>query len=429
VFDGRLLTQSGTYYDTLVNAVGCDSLVILHLLVGSTTYGVSNIAICQGQSYLFNGVYLSTAGTYLDTLVNASGCDSILTMNLTIKPVPVASFTLDDNQICNFDSVLLTYNGSLNPANSYTYNFDGASVLSGTGAGPYSLTWLNAGIKTITLVVTLNGCQSTPFSQTVDVIYTPAVQAIYDSSICIDGTAQIFAQSGAANPIYMWNLNGANLVSGNTSTAGPLTLSWGSTGTKYVYIQCDNLGCMSNVDTAIIEVHELPTANIVSLDNKLVYCETDEVHLATDFIANSSYAWTPLELFTHYDYNKATLVIYDTTLVSTRVMTSFGCIATDTLTLYTEPCTDYFIPNCFTPNGDGRNDLFHVVGLKTDAHVEMLIYNRWGNLVYQNDVINASWNGEYKGEPAESDVYFYYIRITFPTGISVLEKGDLTLLR
>lgn len=429
LFNGNLLTTAGTYYDTLTNSVGCDSLVILNLLVGTTTYGTINVDICQGQSYLFNGIYQTTAGTYLDTILNTNGCDSILTLNLAIKTQPVANFISDKIQICNSDSILFTYTGTTDPLNIYSYNFDAGSViLNGVGIGPYRVKWNSSGTKTITLTVTLNGCVSVPVSKTIDVIQTPSVLAIYDSSICIDGTANIEAQTAAISPNYIWNLNGANLVSGSTSTAGPLTLSWGSTGTKIVTIQCDNLGCFSNIDTAFIEVHELPTANIISKDNKLVYCETDEVHLSTDFIANSNYAWTPLENFIRYDYNDATMIIYDTTLVSTKVTTSYGCTATDTLTLFTDPCDQYFIPNSFTPNGDGRNDVFHVVGLH-NAHVETVIYNRWGNKVFESDDVNFGWNGFYKGVRAETGVYFYYIRITFATGISVIEKGDITLFR
>ncbi|MEN9339507.1 MAG: hypothetical protein RIQ62_819 [Bacteroidota bacterium] len=428
LFNGNILTVSGTYFDTLMNAAGCDSIITLNLTIGTTTTGTKTVSICAGDTYLFNGVYLSTAGTYLDTLVNSNGCDSILTLTLSVKPLPVGSFTVDKLQICNSDSVQVSYTGTLVPGYIYTYNFSGGVVLSGSGSGPYRVKWNSSGTKTITLSITFNGCNSIPFSQNVNVIQTPDVIAIYDSSICLDGTAQITAQTASPNPSYLWNLNGANLINGSTSNAGPLTLSWNTTGVKMITIQCDNQGCFSNIDTAYITVHELPTANIVSLDNTNTYCETDEVHLSTDFIADGSYSWTPLANFIHYDFNNATLIIYDTILVSTRVMTSFGCIATDTMSLYTTACEDYFIPNSFTPNNDGHNDYFHVVGLHENAHVDMNVYNRWGNLVYQGEATQG-WDGRYKGKAAESGVYFYYLKITFPTGKTVIEKGDLTLLR
>ena len=428
LFNGNLLSTAGTYYDTLVNAVGCDSLVILHLLVGGTTYGTLNKSICTGTTFLFNGVYLSTAGTYLDTLVNSNGCDSVLTLNLTLKPLPVPDFTINKSQICNSDSVVVTYTGSLNASNIYTFNPGGGSILSGSGKGPFTVHWSTSGIKNLSFVVTLNGCASAPVTKTVNVIDGPHVQTIYDSSICIDGTAQMQANVDVAGCVYNWNLNGANLLSGSTAGGGPLTLSWSSTGSKIVTIQCDNQGCFSNIDTAHIEVHELPTAHIVSLDGKNKYCETDEAHLSTDAYPNSFFQWQPLQNFLHYNYNLADMQIYDTTLVSVLVTTIYGCTAHDTMSLYTVPCDDFFIPNTFSPNGDLLNDVFHVVGLKTTAHIEMMIYDRWGNQVFQSSD-GTGWDGRYKGIEAETAVYFYYIKITLPTGNTYVSKGDLTLLR
>ena len=429
LFNGNVLNVAGTYYDTLVNAGGCDSIITLQLLVGNTTYGTINESICQGQSYVFNGNVLTAAGTYTDSLFNTNGCDSILTLNLTIKPIPVPDFILNSSQICIVDNITATYFGTLNPANIYTFNPDGGTILSGSGIGPYTVSWSTPGVKNVSFQVTLNGCPSAPVVKQVTVIENPNVKAVYDSSICIDATADIEAIASSGTTNYTWTLNSATLVSGNPASAGPLTLSWNTIGSKIVLVQCDNQGCLSNVDTARIEVHELPTANISSRDNKDVYCETDLVRLTTDVIPNSFYQWQPLELFTHYDYNNADLIIYDTTLVTTKVTTGFGCTATDTMTIYTLPCDEYFIPNTFTPNGDGLNDIFHVVGLKINAQVEMVIYNRWGQQVFQSSDAKLGWNGYYKGNKAESAVYFYQIKITFPTGIAKILKGDLTLLR
>jgi gliding motility-associated-like protein len=70
-----------------------------------------------------------------------------------------------------------------------------------------------------------------------------------------------------------------------------------------------------------------------------------------------------------------------------------------------------------------------VVGLKVNAVVEMLIYNRWGQQVFQSSDVKVGWNGYYKGVKADNGVYFYSIKITFPTGETKIEQGDLTLIR
>src|SRR5690606_17200866 len=83
--------------DTFVNSVGCDSIVTLNLTVNPYLTGQLDTAICQGQSFVFNGVTYSTSVPpsmgITDTIQNSSGCDSIVTLNLTVKPT--SSFQLD----------------------------------------------------------------------------------------------------------------------------------------------------------------------------------------------------------------------------------------------------------------------------------------------------------------------------------------------
>jgi gliding motility-associated-like protein len=85
VFNGNTLNTSGTYRDTLVNARGCDSFLVLHLTVNDTTRKDSFRAICRNQPIVFNGQTINTSGVYRDTLINAKGCDSFLYLILTVN--------------------------------------------------------------------------------------------------------------------------------------------------------------------------------------------------------------------------------------------------------------------------------------------------------------------------------------------------------
>ena len=122
-FNGQTITNSGTYYDTLMNANGCDSIITLNLIINLPTALTINQNACS--SYFFNGQTLANSGTYFDTLLNANGCDSILTLNLTIN-LPTA-FTLNTSA-CN------------------SYFFNGQTL---TNSGTYYDTLMNA-----------NGCDS-----------------------------------------------------------------------------------------------------------------------------------------------------------------------------------------------------------------------------------------------------------------------------
>jgi gliding motility-associated-like protein len=147
LFKGQNRTTSGTYRDTLINSKGCDSFVILNLTIKPTSAINLNTAICLGQFVFFKGQNRTTAGTYRDTLLKVNGCDSILILNLTVKPF---SFKTIDSQICTGQSVL--FNG-----------------ISRTATGTYLDTLVNSvGCDSfITLSLTVNPTKTTNIYDTI----------------------------------------------------------------------------------------------------------------------------------------------------------------------------------------------------------------------------------------------------------------------
>ncbi len=117
------------------------------------------------------------------------------------------------------------------------------------------------------------------------------------------------------------------------------------------------------------------------------------------------------------------MVTYEVTITSAN-----GCEAIGSIELnVNEP--EYMIPNAFTPNGDGRNDFFNVVTKGLIEIVQFRVYNRWGQLVYNNTNPSQGWDGNVNGRPAPSDVYVYTIMLRFPNGREVTESGNVTLIR
>ena len=114
---------------------------------------------------------------------------------------------------------------------------------------------------------------------------------------------------------------------------------------------------------------------------------------------------------------------------------SNGCMETVTITVRVEdPICDpdnVFVPNAFSPNGDGNNDVARVRSRFTEllTEFEWIIYNRWGQPVYESTDIDESWDGTTDGDDLEPDVYGYWLRVVCPEGEELIQQGNITILR
>ncbi|MBK6274229.1 MAG: gliding motility-associated C-terminal domain-containing protein [Saprospirales bacterium] len=107
MFNGNTITTAGIFRDTLTTSLGCDSLIVLTVTIKSTPTTNLTQAICQGNSIVFNGNTITTAGIFRDTLSTSLGCDSFIVLTTTIKPTPTTNLT---KSICNGSSFV--FNGN-----------------------------------------------------------------------------------------------------------------------------------------------------------------------------------------------------------------------------------------------------------------------------------------------------------------------------
>lgn len=98
------------------------------------------------------------------------------------------------------------------------------------------------------------------------------------------------------------------------------------------------------------------------------------------------------------------------------------------LAVNVELSTNVFVANVFSPNGDGNNDVLHILG-KGITEIEFIIYNRWGEKVFETTDIATGWDGTYKGSPMNIGVFVYYIKGKLKDGKEIIKKGNVTLLR
>lgn len=190
---------------------------------------------------------------------------------------------------------------------------------------------------------------------------------------------------------------------------------------KY-WVEADKDGCKAS-DTVQIQFAYLPQ----DLGPDTTFCRgTGVYYVLKANVANGSVVqWNT-------GSNAASLAITDTGLYSVTVL-NLGCIYYDSVSVHTAYCDcDPFIPSVFSPNGDGKNDVFRIVALK-DCQLggyAMDIYDRWGNQVFTTHSLSEGWDGTIKGVPAEIGTYMYVIRVESGTNAVVHhEKGTVTLVR
>ena len=114
--------------------------------------------------------------------------------------------------------------------------------------------------------------------------------------------------------------------------------------------------------------------------------------------------------------------------VTLLVMTPFGCVDETQLDVYITPHISIYIPNSFSPNSDGRNDIFRAYG-ENIIDFEMHVYNRWGQEIFYSAVMEDGWDGTFMGKEVENDVYVYKIVYKGLDGNEGRPIGSVTLFR
>jgi gliding motility-associated-like protein len=120
---------------------------------------------------------------------------------------------------------------------------------------------------------------------------------------------------------------------------------------------------------------------------------------------------------------------WETTTFTLTITSEDGCSASDTVTVFVRPQEVLDLPNAFSPNGDGVNDVFELLDNDIADLAFFRIWNRWGELVFETTDLDAGWDGTYKGQPQETGTYVYAVRATGLLGQEFVGQGSFTLVR
>ena len=344
------------------------------------------------------------AGNYMVVITDSLGCSDSTTITVN-EPL---GFTVTDtiiNPTCagmSNGSIMVNVSGA---TPGYTYSW-GSNQLTGLAAGSYPIT-----------ITDTNNCN---YLDTFLITDPLAVDVTLDtiSASCglNDGYVFAFAQGGTPGYTYNWTPGGL----------GPDTLSNVSTG-NYAVLVTDINGC---TDTASIFVNQIPGFDV----GFTLSPSQGTVPLTVSFFDNSNNCVTYFWDFGNgntSNSNAPNPEIYQTDGTYTVTLVACnagGCCDTASNQVFVESHSHCGWGKIFTPNGDGMNDEFEIVCDRI-ADFEIVIFNRWGNIMFESNDISNSWDGTKNGKDVPEGTYFFIFKAKGTDGQTWDEKGSLTLMR
>lgn len=349
------------------------------------------------------------AGTYMIAVQDAKGCNVAQDTFAIQNPMPLM-LSAEVGTLCYGKTTHLTSMASGGTGiKAYSLNRSDYQLENTfeVGAGSYILSVKDA-----------NDCKQ---STKIEVI--PAlpiqIQTSIDSIYCNETTGQItaFASGGSGIFTYTWL---------TTPPQYQDTLKDAISGTYHLQVT-DSHNCTEEI-SVYIPHSSRPTAQYTSSpkhDFEAIY-EGDSIHFFPQTLGADSYFWDfgdgtfsteaqPVHVFETIGTYLVTLTVYDKDKICPDTYALLYKIVVN--------CNRLYIPNVFTPNGDGKNDFFKFVG--TQSTFEATLFDRWGRVITQFDSIDDSWNGE----NAPEGVYAYKLKVVCEMGIVLYKGGTFTLIR
>ena len=397
VWNGSSFNAPGTYSLNLQNATGCNFIATLILNINQVSLSETNATICSSQlPFSWNGNTYNAAGTYSITLQNVASCDSIAKLNLTVNPTPT-SITRDS--ICVNEAPYVWNGNSYSASGTYTANLVNA-------AGCDSIATLILLVKSIPALVIsqpLAVCEPLTINLT-----SPSITAGSDPGLIFTYWMDSLATIPLANP---------NAIS--------------VTGTYYIKAQGTN-SCTSTKPVAVI-VRIIK--NVAGIRYPTVTTNANIPKQLSARNISNIYAWSPPVGLSSpfikdpvFNYDRETEYLINITMDN-------GCITVDTVLvkIIVDPTTplrsDLFVPKAWTPNNDGHNDKLFPLTVNIRELKYFRIFNRWGQLVFETNIIGEGWNGILQGKPAIMDVYTWTVEAIGVDGKYIKKAGNSVLIR
>jgi len=470
--DGSVENSAGEYAVTLTSVDGCDSVVVVNLSLISIPDTFVDVSICEGQSHeLQDGSTVNTAGEYPVTLVSANGCDSTVVTALQILPnamyeidvsiCPGESYTLPDGEIADEEGTYtselqssigcdstIVVNLSLNPEYEITVNeslcgnngftLPDGTVVFDTGDYEVTLTTANGCDSIITINLSI---QNLTVIESEHAICSPATYTLPDGTVVSQsGSFDVTVGDGDCDTLYLIDL-----------TVHP---AFSSTIQEFICAG-ETFALPNGIPVTSSGEYTVPNSTVHGCDSTIIY----QITVLPAPIARHS-ALPPVGSI----YDEFTQ-FFNQSLNSDSISWDFGPFGVSTQEnpvvnfggeagkypvcldawsadgCHDRVCFDYsiiedftiFIPNAFSPNEDGINDLFFIEGTDIDPNkFHLMIFDRWGELVFESRDPEEKWNGGPTDAVhyAQNEVYIYKVEIGSLSTTNIYRNtGNITVIR
>jgi gliding motility-associated-like protein len=419
---------------TFAPASGCDSIIVNFTVTAP-----------PGFKYVFyfgDGKLDSTRqtnimhkytgpGNYYPYMVipDKYGCEAFISFAQVSVFGALPLFGIDKKEFCDNGQVTFTnYTLSNDPITSTVWDFGDGNSSSATNP---SHNFTSPGSYIVKLSVNTQYQCPSSFVDTVRVYRTPLVSITGKDSVCLNTPETFLGSITQPDSTIKWSWNFGN---GNSSQLQDGVTSFSNTGNYNIQLIASNkIGC---ADTSYHKVYAVPALTAIPASNPITILSGGDAQLNMNYTgAIISYNWLPIQNLNCTRCPGPVANPQFTTKYIVNITDRYGCTAKGEVTVKVV-CTgqNFFIPNTFSPNGDGNNDIFYPRGTGLDRAKVLRIFNRWGEIVFEKydmpiNVASVGWDGTWKGKKADAGVFVYQLEIYCKNGELLSYNGNITLIR
>ncbi len=346
---------------------------------------------------------------YYVSFTDNSGCVNTDSVQVRVKTILQVNAGRDTT-ICSGDPVMLHAKSDEN----YLFNwYDNTNRNIAAGR---DITVSPIRSNTYRVTATLGDCQASSARNITAVPY-PAADAGNDVSICYNDSVQLHATGGS---IYAWSP-----PAGLNNTAIPDPEAHPLQSENYIVTVRDTLGCPKPVSDSIMVTVIPPVPAFAGNDTIITKGQIFQLHGS----GGTQYTWTPPTGLSNPAIPDPVVSGNQDIEYYLKVVTPQGCVGFDSIKVRYIVGPDIYVPNAFTPNGDGMNDIFRPIPVGI-VNIEFFrVFNRWGQELFETRNYMKGWNGNYKGQKADAGTYVWEVAGKDFNGRTILRKGTVILIR